>query len=97
MQICGMLIKATGATQLLRIEREGLLANLYGALSCRQVHLIPLDRDRVMFIDEEGKRKPHTANATATMHARESAAILDDDYIAGSAVILPARAVDQGQ
>lgn len=54
---------------------------------------VPLLDGRYMLINEDGKDGPHLLNQLATdlAHAHES--IMDNDYIAGVAVILPREAL----
>lgn len=51
------------------------------------IQIIPLDRDTVMIMDEEGKFKHNIANATATRIAEQHNALFPGDYIVGDVII----------
>ena len=55
------------------------------------IEVVALSGVRHMIINENGKDVPHMINPTATAIAHEAEAIMDSDYIAGMAVILPAE------
>lgn len=67
-------------------ESTFTLKELYSILECSMVQVIYLEDGRFMWIDEEGKFKPHKANllATSLLHQAGSMA---SDYIAGLALI----------
>jgi hypothetical protein len=62
------------------------LKTMYYLLECSMVQAIPLNNGRIMWIDEEGKFKPHRLNPDATRILHVSGGMLDD-YIAGTALI----------
>ncbi len=67
-------------------ENEFTLNEMYSLLSCSMVQAITIEDGRVMWIDEEGKLKPHQVNPDATKMLHESGG-MDDDYIAGPVLI----------
>jgi len=62
------------------------LKEIYSLLNCNLVQIISLNDGRIMWLDEEGKFKPHFFNSTATRLLHESGG-MDDDYIAGDVLI----------
>jgi len=62
------------------------LKTMYYLLECSMVQAIPLKNGRIMWIDEEGKFKPHRMNPDATKMLHDAGGMLDD-YIAGTAFI----------
>lgn len=54
---------------------------------------VPLSDGRYMLVNEDGKDGPHLLNQLATDLAHSQGAIMDSDYIAGPAVILPSEAL----
>jgi hypothetical protein len=67
-------------------ENEFTLKEMYSLLSCSMVQAITIEDGRVMWIDEEGKLKPHQVNPDATKMLHASGG-MDDDYIAGPVLI----------
>lgn len=67
-------------------ENEFTLNEMYSLLSCSMVQAITIEDGRVMWIDEEGKLKPHRVNPDATILLHASGG-MDDDYIAGPVLI----------
>ncbi len=67
-------------------ENEFSLNEMHSLLSCSMVQAITMDDGRIMWLDEEGKLKPHQVNhdATKILHASGG---MDDDYIAGPVLI----------
>ena len=61
----------------------------YSLLDCDLVQAIPLSDGKTMWIDEEGKLKPHKRNTFASILLL-SAGGMPDDYIAGAAIITDA-------
>jgi hypothetical protein len=55
-------------------------------LNCNQVQIISLNDGRIMWLDEEGKLKPHFSNAKATQLLHASGG-MENDYIAGDVLI----------
>lgn len=51
------------------------------------IQIIPLDRENVMVMDEEGKFKHNIANAKATRIAEQYNALFPGDYIVGDVII----------
>lgn len=62
------------------------LKEIYSLLNCNLVQIITLSDGRIMWLDEEGKFKPHFLNSRATLLLHESGG-MDDDYIAGDVLI----------
>ena len=62
------------------------LKEIYSLLNCNMVQIVSLNDGRIMWLDEEGKLKPHFSNATATQLLHESGG-MDDDYVAGDVLI----------
>lgn len=62
------------------------LEELYSILECSMVQAIFLEDGRFMWIDEEGKFKPHQANLLATRLLHQAGGMASD-YIAGLALI----------
>ncbi|MBU4264358.1 MAG: DUF3846 domain-containing protein [Proteobacteria bacterium] len=67
-------------------NKEFTLKEMYSLLSCSMVEVICLENGLFMWIDEEGKFKPHYVNPEATTMFHASGGMADD-YIAGSALI----------
>jgi hypothetical protein len=67
-------------------ENEFTLDEMYSLLSCSVVQAITIDDGRVMWLDEEGKLKPHSVNPDATILLHASGG-MEDDYIAGPVLI----------
>jgi hypothetical protein len=65
---------------------EFTLDEIRSLLSCSMVQIITLEDGRIMWIDEEGKLKPHFENPVATILLHAAGGMLDD-YIAGPALI----------
>jgi hypothetical protein len=81
------LIIAQGATTTVFPQDTSFtLKEIYSLLNCNQVQIISLNDGRIMWLDEEGKFKPHFFNSTATRLLHESGG-MDDDYIAGAVLI----------
>ena len=62
------------------------LDEMYSLLECSLVEAIYLEDGRIMWIDEEGKFKPHQINIQATLLLQKAGGI-PGDYIAGIALI----------
>lgn len=62
------------------------LKEIYSLLNCNLVQIISLNDGRIMWLDEEGKLKPHFSNAKATQLLHASGG-MEDDYIAGDVLI----------
>jgi hypothetical protein len=62
------------------------LKEIYSLLNCNMVQAITLDDGRIMWLDEEGKLKPHFSNAKATQLLHASGG-MENDYIAGDVLI----------
>ena len=71
-------------------DDESRLRQLQGIVG-GYIEAVSLPGERYMVINENGKDGPHMINHTATAIAHETEAIMDSDYIAGVAVILPAE------
>ncbi|MFH7321453.1 DUF3846 domain-containing protein [Desulfurivibrio sp. D14AmB] len=69
------------------------LREMYDLLDCSCVQAIFLMAGRVMWIDDEGKFKPHEPNRIATTLLQEAGGI-PGDYIAGNALVTDAGEVD---
>jgi Domain of unknown function (DUF3846) len=69
------------------------LEEMYAILDCSLVQPVYLADERVMWIDEEGKLKPHQVNERATQLLHEAGGMLHD-YIAGTALITKNHEVD---
>lgn len=62
------------------------LEEMYAILGCSLVQPVFLADGKVMWIDEEGKFKPHLVNERATQLLHEAGG-MPHDYIAGTALI----------
>jgi len=62
------------------------LDEMYALLECMQVQAINLQDGRIMWIDEEGKFRPHQINIHATLLLRKAGGI-PGDYVAGIALV----------
>ena len=62
------------------------LDEMYALLECTQVQVIYLRDGRIMWIDEEGKFKPHQVNIQATLLLQKAGGI-PGDYVAGIALV----------
>jgi len=62
------------------------LHEMYALLECKQVQVIYLRDGRIMWIDEEGKFKPHQVNIQATQLLQKAGGI-PGDYVAGIALV----------
>lgn len=69
------------------------LKELYSILNCSMVQVIYLTDGRYMWLDEEGKFKPHRANLLATRLLHQAGGMATD-YIAGSALVTDRNEVD---
>jgi hypothetical protein len=58
----------------------------YALLNCSLVQAIHLPAGRTMWIDEEGKFKPHARNTFASILLLNAGG-MPDDYVAGAAII----------
>ena len=67
-------------------DQQFEVKTMYHLLECSMVQAIPLNDGRIMWIDEEGKLKPHRKNPDATILLHLAGGMLDD-YIAGTALI----------
>lgn len=65
----------------------------YALLNCDLVQAVPLSDGRTLWIDEEGKLKPHKRNTFASMLLLDAGG-LPDDYIAGAAIITDEGEID---
>ena len=83
-----ILIKPDGSMRNMFPESGELfsLKEMYTVLNCSLVQCIYLDDGRIMWIDEEGKLKPHFANPRATRLLKKAGG-MEGDYIAGLALI----------
>ena len=82
-----ILIKTSGEqVEVSPQETRFTLEQMYSLLGCGCVQVIFLDDGRIMWIDEEGKLKPHQVNHVATELLARAGGI-PGDYIAGSALI----------
>lgn len=68
--------------------------NLLQSLVGGPLQALPLPGRRYMLINDEGAMVPHQPNPIATMLAQEAQSIHRDDYIAGTAVIVPAKVLE---
>lgn len=62
------------------------LKEMYSILNCSMVQAIFLEDGRFLWIDEEGKYKPHQANPVATRLLHQAGGMASD-YIAGLALV----------
>ncbi|MCL7489729.1 MAG: DUF3846 domain-containing protein [Desulfobulbaceae bacterium] len=62
------------------------LDEMYSLLECSRIEAVYLQDGRIMWIDEEGKFKPHQINIEATLLLQKAGGI-PGDYIAGIALI----------
>ena len=62
------------------------LDEMYSLLNCSRLEAVYLQDGRIMWIDEEGKLKPHQINIQATLLLKKAGGI-PGDYIAGIALI----------
>jgi hypothetical protein len=62
------------------------LDEMYSLLECSRVEAVYLEDGRIMWIDEEGKFKPHQINIQATLLLHKAGGI-PGDYIAGIALV----------
>jgi len=62
------------------------LDEMYSLLECSHLEAVYLEDGRIMWIDEEGKFKPHQVNVPATLLLQMSGG-MPGDYIAGLALI----------
>jgi hypothetical protein len=62
------------------------LDEMYSLLECSLVEAVYLEDGRIMWIDEEGKFKPHQINIQATLLLHKAGGI-PGDYIAGIALV----------
>lgn len=69
------------------------LQEMYDLLNCSCVQAVSLPVGRIMWIDEEGKFKPHTQNHMATILLRAAGGI-PGDYIAGAALLTEAHEIE---
>lgn len=75
-------------------ERETpAFKEFYSLLNCSLVQAIHLPDGKTMWIDEEGKLKPHALNVYASMFLL-GAGGMPDDYVAGAAIITDAGEID---
>lgn len=73
-------------TKVFAKNNEFTLDEIYSLLACTMVQAVTLEDGRIMWIDEEGKFKPHFENPVATRLLHAAGGMLDD-YIAGPALI----------
>ena len=79
-----LLIRPDGSTRIVLAEGSSFtLEEMYSLLDCSMIQPVYLTDSRIMWVDEEGKIKPHFVNPLAS----ELAGCLTTDYIAGSALI----------
>ena len=89
-----LLIKADGSRRIVFAGGNFFsLKEMYSVLDCSIVQPVFLEDGRVMWIDEEGKLKPHSVNFPATVLLHKAGG-LQDDYIAGSALITKKEEVE---
>lgn len=69
------------------------LEEMYNLLECSCVQVIHLQNEQTMWIDEEGKLKPHQINIEATKLLIRAGGC-PGDYIAGSALITDSREIN---
>lgn len=81
-----------------RIENDGTMTEvsargscfsldeMYSLLECSRVEAVYLQDGRMMWIDEEGKFKPHQVNIQATLLLQKAGGI-PGDYVAGIALV----------
>ena len=82
-----LLIKADGSRKIVFAGGHIFsLKEMYSILNCSIIQPVFLEDGRVMWIDEEGKFKPHSVNFPATVLLHKAGG-MRDDYIAGSALI----------
>ena len=62
------------------------LDEMYSLLDCSRLEAVYLQDGRIMWIDEEGKLKPHQVNIQATLLLQKAGGI-PGDYVAGIALI----------
>jgi hypothetical protein len=62
------------------------LDEMYALLECKQVQAVYLRDGRIMWIDEEGKFKPHQVNIQASL-LLQKAGCVPGDYVAGIALV----------
>jgi len=62
------------------------LDEMYSLLECSRVEAVHLQDGRIMWIDEEGKFKPHQVNIQATLLLQKAGGI-PGDYVAGIALV----------
>lgn len=62
------------------------LDEMYFLLECSRIEAVYLEDGRIMWIDEEGKFKPHQINIQATLLLQKAGGIAGD-YIAGIALV----------
>ena len=75
-------------------ERKTLeFKEFYALLDCSLVQAIHLPDGKTMWIDEEGKLKPHTRNTVASILLLDAGG-LPDDYVAGAAIITDEGEID---
>jgi len=89
-----ILLKPDGSTATIDVlEDEGARLRQLQKLVGGPIEGVPLSDGRYMLVNENGKNGPHIVNEVATELARAHAAIMDSDYIAGVAVVLPSEAL----
>jgi Domain of unknown function (DUF3846) len=82
-----ILIKPDGSKRMVFAEGDFFtLKEMYSVLDCSIIQPIFLEDGRIMWIDEEGKLKPHNVNLSATGLLHKAGGLLSD-YIAGLALI----------
>ena len=82
-----ILIKTNGSRKIVFPEKTTFsLDETYKYLECSMIQPIYLEDGRILWIDEEGKLKPHFENPRATALLRMAGG-LEGDYIAGSALL----------
>lgn len=62
------------------------LGEMYSLLECTHLQPVYLQDGRIMWIDEEGKFKPHQVNIQATLLLQKATGI-QGDYVAGIALV----------
>jgi hypothetical protein len=62
------------------------LDEMYSLLECKHLQAVYLQDGRIMWIDEEGKFKPHQVNIQATLLLWKAGGI-PGDYVAGIALV----------
>ena len=89
-----IVIKLDGSKRIVFAEGDFFtLKEMRSILDCSIIQSVFLEDGRIMWIDEEGKLKPHCVNLSATKLLRKAGG-LHSDYIAGLALITNKNEVD---